>query len=699
MIKCVETKKIKKLSFFWQIIKESKLFITFSFFSCILPIIYCLIASFIKPDGSQAVMAVGYASPFLLAFIQISFTTSLILISQIKKTSFINEPEWKKDHKTLWTSIRVSLLIGLLMVFFYTLSSFLYIYFSNNKPNTQGTLKYGLDFIWSTTLVIFLFPIITSLLTFIFTKNKTNAILITLILFLMIITFSFILSVFTPLKVKGIGLGSSISCVVIFLILIYFSYSYNKVLFYKPFYISKERNIITKIIIKESMTSISLSLFKGVAIVFISFWIPLTINGFVPLSYQMSRVIWFNLMYLIPFIGIGVGEAIRFHYLEHDQDNHCSINHSQKQDFVFVLITLILTIFICMGSFFLINPLLNIYTMNDNNYFKNKESPPIQGWGIPTIPPKEFMDLTQIDKIQWTDFPTLKPLKPLTDDPIKNAIIKTQNLIIISENLTKIKNWTSIQISNNPEFQYYLNNLQKWIEWLHQTNKDGTTIISFLETKYNIEGVFKEIIVSIAKGDGKWKDVLQKLAPLFKSGTSYLVYLWLYSKTNPIVTESFINLRQFINFENIIDAYTNIDGTLDVKSLLFKNKLINILPSLFLKIQTFNSKSLIYVYLFSILNSVWAIRLQTTARNFKEGMPLWLMVIIYFLCIGGLVTFGVLFGVILTNTLGSLNPFQYLDAWTFPLVIISILAIFIVSIRSKKSYKFIQKQSNKEGNI
>ena len=70
------------------------------------------------------------------------------------------------------------------------------------------------------------------------------------------------------------------------------------------------------------------------------------------------------------------------------------------------------------------------------------------------------------------------------------------------------------------------------------------------------------------------------------------------------------------------------------------------------------------------------------------------MVIIYFICIGGLITFGALFGVTFKNSLGSANPFQYLDAWTFPLVIISILAILVVGIKAIQAKKVAKKLKN-----
>lgn len=67
-----------------EIRKEYGLFIVFAFLSCVLPIIYCLLASLFKPNGSQAVMGMGHVMPFLLAFVQISFSISMIILTKVK---------------------------------------------------------------------------------------------------------------------------------------------------------------------------------------------------------------------------------------------------------------------------------------------------------------------------------------------------------------------------------------------------------------------------------------------------------------------------------------------------------------------------------------------------------------------------------------------------------------------------------------
>ena len=97
----MEAIKSKKHTFFKIIFNESKLFIIFSFLVCLLPIFLSLIGSLIQPNGSQAVLAIGYVAPFLMAFIQISFSISMIVIAKLKNQANEikdNTEKLKNDH-------------------------------------------------------------------------------------------------------------------------------------------------------------------------------------------------------------------------------------------------------------------------------------------------------------------------------------------------------------------------------------------------------------------------------------------------------------------------------------------------------------------------------------------------------------------------------------------------------------------------
>lgn len=538
----------KKDSFLIKILHESRLFIFFSFCSCVIPIISCLISTNIKPNGSQSIKS--------------------------------------KENTIFSSTIWMSFFLGIIMTIFYVLSSFLYIYFSNNKSNTQ---------------IIF------------------------------------------NLKAIIIGIGLTISIIISIFISFITINSINYITIYLPYQVRDLNILISKIVLKEYLTSISLSIFKRIAIVAVVFTIPLTINEFTPLEFKMSRVLWFNMMYFIPFILIGIREDIRAHYLTHENEKICSLNHYWKKNLTIIIITLLFTFFLSFRGIFLISPLAKIYVKNDYNPFKNNEFPEIKGWENPSLPSNEIIQIDKLENNILNEFPVLDKLKPLTENQIKDALIKLENIIIIKNNLQKIDQWTITQLQNNSdEVKYVVKNLSDWIKWFNQANDNGVILIDFLEQKNNIN-----------------------------------------------VTESFINLRQLMNYYDFIKKYT-INNQLNIKELLLNNRIIDILPSLFLKIQTFNSKSIIYISVFSSLNSVWTILLKINVRNYKKGMPYWFMVFTYFLCIV-LVTFGVLFGVTLADKPGTNNQFKYLNVWTFLLIAIAIFVIFVVTTKSIKSYKFISK--------
>ncbi len=670
--------KKKPKSYLSGVIKDNKIFILFSFLSCLLPIIYCLLASLIKPNGSQAVMGVGHVIPFMLAFMQISFTISIIIfakLNEIKKTRYYS------NHQLISSSMWLSLFIGIMFAIFYVASAFCYMYFSNNRPNTQAMLKYGLDFLYITSALILFFPIFTSTIFIVKYRNEVLAINSIIIFFILSVLFSFLFCIFTDLEIIGLSIGLLISIMLTIFINLFFINGFFTIK--ELFAIYEVRNIcliFSKTIFKESATQISMSFFKAIAIICLSFSIPNTISGFVPLSYQMSRVIWFNMMYFIPFIGLGIGEGIRFHHLFNHSvvsDNNCYLEHRWRNDLKIIYATFFLTVAITIGCIFAVKPLNRLYIVNDYNRFRDGKMPEIAGWGTPTLAPNSIPNLQNFKDLSLDPLPEFKPLK---DNPNNSPIIDIQNAAIRLENLNLFQNWVRQQIASNPNVvegvKQDLQSINEWIDWLKQTNIDGVSIIHFIETKYDVN--FLEQIKNIVNGIQPSTGFLQAV----RSCLSYFVYLWLYSNTNDIITDAFLLLRPIINYHNVI-----FDSNANIVEVLINNPLSTVLTSLFLSINTFDAKAMIYIGVYGTLNSIWAILIQLNQRNLRKGMPYWLLTLVYGGCIGFLVTFGTLFGVTLTSQLGKANPFMYLDAWTFPLIVISFVVIVFLSIKYFVSYK------------
>ena len=123
-------------------------FVLFSFLNSFFPIFLCMISALIPEYGAQAVMAVGFVSPFQLGFMQlgVSFATWCFysIIKKIRQSrSSIAKIEF---NATLSSSVYLSIFMGIILTVFYVVCSYLYMYFSCNRPNTQLTLEYGYNF-------------------------------------------------------------------------------------------------------------------------------------------------------------------------------------------------------------------------------------------------------------------------------------------------------------------------------------------------------------------------------------------------------------------------------------------------------------------------------------------------------------------------------------------------------------------------
>lgn len=614
--------KLKKSSEFKTVFKEGFIFILFSFFSAITPILICIFASYIKNGGTQAVMALGYVIPFQLAVMQSSFSISTIIIFLLTRNKSILE-----KSKFFSCAIWLMILLGAIMLLVYVSSSYTYIYFSVNKPNTQACLNYAFDYIFSSAFFVFLFPLKSLLFFYIYYYQRKKTILF---------EFIYNLFIFLPVALFGIFLDSNnvmmmglSQSITVFLFVLFFALQIakNNEIYYIWFWNLEKKYYLSalKYSLVETLTAMSVSIFKGAAIIFIAFFIPNTVADFVPLSYQMARVIWFNMMYFIPFIGIGLAEAVRFHTLLKHNDDSCQINHSYSLDWIIVSITMFCSLLMCIGAGFLVLPLSTLYSRYDGialNNYPNFENSSLSEFG--TINEKQLK---------------LPLLSQIINEPEKYKNYLPQN----SKGDTLYLPFQKFEaILNNSASAKDKSDFGIWFSLFMKKN-NFNQVISANPDLNNIS-LFQYIL----------KDPTTRVSDFFK----WYIYLDLYSNTDPEFVNSFINLR-------ITNSYNN-----EFNNLILNNVLV------------FNSKTFIYVSIYSIFSSGWTILLQTTFRDNKRYFPYWFMNLVYFICITGLILFGVYFGVKLKDTLGASNPFQYIDAWTFPLVIISIFAFSIVSLKS-----------------
>jgi Na+-driven multidrug efflux pump len=105
------------------------------------------------------------------------------------------------------------------------------------------------------------------------------------------LTLSYVFGVILEMGAKGIGLGLSVSSLLMIIILmLYIKFSHP----FKVFKPNKETKYTIKMfkdISQEAVAGISVSFYKGVALLILSLALPTRMDDYVPLSYQMARVI------------------------------------------------------------------------------------------------------------------------------------------------------------------------------------------------------------------------------------------------------------------------------------------------------------------------------------------------------------------------------------------------------------------------
>lgn len=355
-------------------IKHSKFFLFVSFINSFTPIFLCMIASFINPYGAQAVMGIGYVSAFLITFAQIgvSFATSTFFnISKKLNVKSNNLNSNDNIDNIMNRSIYISFIMGITITTIFIVSAFLYLNFSSDRPNTALTLKYGLEFVYSSIGYILLICINSLLILYIKIKNVKLAASLQFISMIFILLLAGILGVHSGLGATGIGIAITIvsiitSIIIIPIIIIKYPFKIKP-----PRFMKINRNSV-KEFFQESISGIALSFFKGVAILILSLSMPVALGEFVPLSYQMSRVIWFNLMSGLAWVSIGFSDTIK--YIEMSADT--SSKTKPISFFILSVISMFLTSLFCIMGWYIVEPLATLYTQNGQYDFSNLDNLP-----------------------------------------------------------------------------------------------------------------------------------------------------------------------------------------------------------------------------------------------------------------------------------------------------------------------------------
>lgn len=556
-------------------IYKSGFFLIVSLLNCFLPIILCVISSFINPYGAQVVTGVGYVNAFLLTFCQlgVSFATSTyFLIKKFHNKKLVNE------DSVISHSIIISVLMGLFIVIVYAISSYLYLWFSCNRPNTIQTINYGMMFL--TTSMVFALLTCLNFLLVLYIKIKNNFLALFLQLFstALSIGLSAIFTLATNLGPWGVGLGLSIGSLIsllvfIVVILIYCPFKFKMTYINFSYFTFKE-------IVTESVGGIAVSFFKGFGILLLAMSLPNKLGAFVPLSFQVARLIWFNLMYSVVWFAIGISDTIKYFYLMTDSTKfkpRLVINWFNK----LLLINFLVTLLFCVGEWFLVDPLAQVYIQN--------------GQYAPWLP---------------------KPSMPIgLQDELTNIFYNFKNILInhhvidinfngniLTATLSKISSWYDEGLSGRLKIIALISDLSK----VSISPNIISDFLTYIKNYHGYTSYNSEIITGLVNHNFKEHDLLVKLG-----------------------------------------------------------------------LDNFNANSSFYIFGYALLCSQWTVILPANKFITKKGINNWLLALVYAAAIGFVIGFGSYFSLVNTSN----NFIRFLDAWTFPLLLLAVAIYIFVLIK------------------
>lgn len=374
-LKVNEIKRNPTIYLIKKIWSNSLFFIIFSFLNISLPIYICLISANIDQYGSYAAMGIGFVTTFQMAFSQVGFSFAIFssifffMIAKNKNRLFATT-----GYDMIYDMLFLAFLYGLIITPIYIGSSYVYTKYANAHYNTIDSLPYAYDFIYSSAGYTFLITILYSLIITIHNnKGRAQGIFYMVLSFTFIVLLSLVLGMFTNLKGIGVGLGMTLGVIISILITFLISFFTTNVFQGIKFQIKKTYLfLILNYTWRPSLTTLSIQVFKGCALLLLSYQIPDALVNAVPLDYQMSRIIWYNLMYLIPFLLLGMADSIYFFFIKEDEEKILQGVNIHFALIAIGLILLVLTVILTVIGNELVIWLSKEYTKNqDKTYDEN----------------------------------------------------------------------------------------------------------------------------------------------------------------------------------------------------------------------------------------------------------------------------------------------------------------------------------------
>lgn len=438
-------------------LKNAPFFIVAAFFNEMFPIILCIILSYVPQTGLQCILGVGRTAYFTVAFCQlgITFTLSVNFLYEKYFIPYKVLDEKKRYSYSLSNSIAYTFIIACFLVIVYIVASYIYMYYSTYLPNTFIAFHQGMNYVYCSAPYIFLLCLFDILLLYIYTKKRNVSVFFLTFFYGLTYILIYLLCLVAHLGGIGAGISLLISCIVTLGLMCGFIFIYIPIQFTFKLdsFFYRIRHI--KGLIQEGVTGICINVFRGVALLIISFTVFNQVsNDIVPMAYNLAIIFLLNYMYIIAFLGIGFADMLKYYYYYYPVDNKSS------QTTTFWVLTIINILVACLFTYIcsvVTVPLATLYAQNDAYIV------PLQ---IPQFP--QGMPTIVSGKLPPTQFPNL-PSNFYTDQGNTKAILLQYfNELMQNPNAhPEFFSWFN-WFKNNPVSLnvWILNNPDKFFTWL-----------------------------------------------------------------------------------------------------------------------------------------------------------------------------------------------------------------------------------------
>lgn len=364
-----------------QFIPIAVLFILFSALNGLLPIALCLLGSY-SPMGIQTVMSIGYLAAIQLAFIQVGWAITIACIYgfgkyyntvNISNSSSSNSIMEQTNYTSMYQLTNyITLIYSLIATPLYILSGFIYNGIALAHVNTSIGLNQGYLYLFSSCGFVLINGFICNNIIYSSLNKKYTKAFIYFFIYTIIIIACLIggLAIHNSVSNNNyvyysltMGISLTIAGLISWLIIYILSY----VDFKFSYFAIKNKNQLIRCMLNNSYKNIVLiimiQIFKVIAIISIGFYFGSNTYATISMNYMIGRNVWYNILYILPFIGYGLADAILFYGIV---DTRLSVSQINKLSLICVVFSIISQICFSFGFYFAIKPLINVYLMNQN---------------------------------------------------------------------------------------------------------------------------------------------------------------------------------------------------------------------------------------------------------------------------------------------------------------------------------------------